>query len=203
MSKNNLQIRNWPVPIGNSDAPHQLVPPNSENRNPESVLSRPACGTRSTIARGTIIVNIKSRLCLLPGATAWSFDGNAEAMSCVDSKSFLPVFRASVLNNLLQSAQSADKVPASLRSFALSASLRLDRKSTNHFPVAARPVRSHDRENDEWPSPQTRHGVAGHCGSLAPLPGTDYHPSKPETKCVNHFTQMLVSQLTRSHRWVY
>jgi len=41
--------------------------------------------------------------------------------------------------------------------------------------------------------------VAGHRGILAPLPGTDYCPSKPESKCVNRFCQMLVSQLTRSH----
>jgi hypothetical protein len=41
--------------------------------------------------------------------------------------------------------------------------------------------------------------VAGHCGSLAPLPGTDRCPSKPKTKCVNHFSQNMVSQLTRSH----
>jgi hypothetical protein len=34
----------------------------------------------------------------------------------------------------------------------------------------------------------THKGVAGHCGSLAPLPGSDYHPPKPETKCVNHFS---------------
>jgi RHS repeat-associated protein len=70
----------------------------------------------------------------------------------------------------------------------------------DHFPVAAPPVRSDSRENDEWPSPQTRHGVAGHCGSLAPLPGTDCCPSKPETKCVNHFSENMVSQLTWSHR---
>jgi len=35
--------------------------------------------------------------------------------------------------------------------------------------------------------------MAGHCRSLAPLPGFDYRPSKPKTKCVNHFTENLVS----------
>ena len=72
----------------------------------------------------------------------------------------------------------------------------------NDFPIAARPVRSDSRENDEWHSPPTRHGVAGHGGSLAPLPGTDCRPPKPETKCVNHFSENMVSQLTRSHNTV-
>ena len=70
----------------------------------------------------------------------------------------------------------------------------------NHFPIAGLPVRSDSRENDEWSSPQTRHGVAGHCGSLAPLPRTDYCSPKPETKCVNHFSENMVSQLARSHK---
>jgi hypothetical protein len=73
-----------------------------------------------------------------------------------------------------------------------------------HFPVAAPAVRGDSRENDERLSPQTRHGVAGHRGSLASLPGTDCRPSKPGTKCVNHYYEMLVSQLSWAHKiqWV-
>jgi hypothetical protein len=38
-----------------------------------------------------------------------------------------------------------------------------------------------------------------HRGILAPLPGPDRRPPKP--KCVNHFIQKMVSQLTWSHRY--
>jgi len=68
-----------------------------------------------------------------------------------------------------------------------------------HFPVAAPTVRSDARKADERRSPPTRHCVAGHGGSLAPLPGPDLCPSKPETKCVNHFIPKMVSQLTWTH----
>ena len=63
----------------------------------------------------------------------------------------------------------------------------------NHFSVAAPAVRSDDRKHDESPSPQTRHCVAGHGGSLAPLPGIDWCPSKPEIECANPFPLKSVS----------
>ena len=69
----------------------------------------------------------------------------------------------------------------------------------DHFSVAARSFWADDRKNDERLSSQTRHVVAGHCGILAPLPGIDCRPPKPKTKCVNHSSKMLVSQLSWTH----
>jgi hypothetical protein len=70
----------------------------------------------------------------------------------------------------------------------------------NHISVAARPVRSDDREDDEWLSSPTRRVVADRRGIMALLPDTDRLPSKPETNCLNRFTKMLVSQLTWTHK---
>ena len=50
-----------------------------------------------------------------------------------------------------------------------------------HFPVAAPPVWADSRKHGEGRSPLSRHPVAGHRGSLAPLPGPDHRPAKPET----------------------
>src|ERR1017187_6663072 len=101
---------------------------------------------------------------------------------------------------LFAGAAVGPRVSAEPRSAERTAPPALDQTpAPHHFPVAALPVRSDDWKNDEWLSPRTRHVVAGHCGILAPLPGIDRRPSKQETKCVNHFSINMVSQLNWTH----
>ena len=69
----------------------------------------------------------------------------------------------------------------------------------DHFSVAAQPIWADDRKDDERFSTRTRTVVAGHRGILGSLSGIDCRPPKPIAKCVNHFSKMLVSQLSWTH----
>jgi hypothetical protein len=39
-------------------------------------------------------------------------------------------------------------------------------------------------------------------GTLAPLPEPDQRPTKPETRSVNHFPKIMVSELSWAHKHV-
>jgi len=61
------------------------------------------------------------------------------------------------------------------------------------IPVAAPEIWADDRNHGEWQSPVTRLRGASDGGILAPLPGPDCWPSRPNPKSVTHFSGNLVS----------